>query len=330
MRFENFDMKKIVGIGNALVDVIVQITDERLFQEFSLKKGGMEMIDKHTKRKIHNHIQHLDLKIASGGSTANTIHGLARLGAETGYIGKISEDQMGNFFKTDLLHSNITPHLIFSSNDTGIATTFMTPDAERTFATYLGAAAELLPEDIDDDIFTNYQYIHVEGYLIFNHKVIEHICQQAKKQGLTISMDMASFNVMEENRDFMRYLLENFVDIILGNEEEAKALTGKEEKEALDVLSQYCDISVVKLGKRGSLVKIDNTTYDIPAVGGDCIDANGLGDIYAAGFLYGLMNHYTPQQSGYIASYLANELGNTMGAKLSDTQWENVKKELFI
>ncbi len=321
-------MKKVIGIGNALVDVIVQITDEHLFQSFALKKGGMEMIDKITKRKIHEHIQHLDLKIASGGSTANTIHGLSRLGINSGYIGKISKDSMGSFFEQDLLHSNITPHLIFSSNDTGIATTFMTPDAERTFATYLGAAAELQPKDIDEKILKNYDYVHVEGYLVFNHDLIEHICKIAKQQGLTISMDMASYNVMELNRNFMLYLLENFVDIIFGNEEEVKALTGKTEEEALDLLSQLCEISVLKMGKHGSMIKVNNSTYKIEPVGGDCIDTNGLGDIYAAGFLYGMINQFSPQQTGYIASYLANELGNTIGAKLSDEQWKKVKKEL--
>lgn len=323
------NMKKIVGIGNALVDVIVAISNEELFQQFSLKKGGMEMIDEQTKREIHHVIRNIEQKVASGGSTSNTIHGLARLGAKTGYIGKISEDPMGSFFKQDLLHSQITPHLVISPRDTGIATTFMTPDAERTFATYLGAAADLRPEDIDTTIFRDYQYIHVEGYLVFNHDLIEHVCQQAKKHGLLLSMDMGSYNVMEQNRDFVLHLLENYVNIIFGNEEEVKAVTGKEESAAIDFLSHYCDVSVVKLGKRGSLVKMNNTIYTIPPVGGDCIDANGLGDIYASGFLYGLMNDYSPNQAGYLASYLAAELGNTIGAKLSDEQWAKIKKELF-
>ncbi len=141
-------------------------------------------------------------------------------------------------------------------------------------------------------------------------------------------MDMASYNVMELNRNFMLYLLENFVDIIFGNEEEVKALTGKTEEEALDLLSQLCEISVLKMGKHGSMIKVNNNTYKIEPVGGDCIDTNGLGDIYAAGFLYGMINQFSPQQTGYIASYLANELGNTIGAKLSDEQWKKVKKEL--
>ena len=116
------------------------------------------MIDEEKKRKIHNQIQHLKQTIASGGSTSNTIHGLARLGVKTGYIGKVSNDKMGDFFKKDLQNSQITPHLVFSPLDTGIATTFMTPDAERTFATYLGAASELTPKDIDESILQKYNH----------------------------------------------------------------------------------------------------------------------------------------------------------------------------
>lgn len=322
-------MKKIVGIGNALVDVIVHVENEDIFQQFSLKKGGMEMIDEEKKRKIHNQIQHLKQTIASGGSTSNTIHGLARLGVKTGYIGKVSNDKMGDFFKKDLQNSQITPHLVFSPLDTGIATTFMTPDAERTFATYLGAASELTPKDIDESILQKYNYIHVEGYLIFNADLIEQVCYLAKKNNLIISMDMGSYNVMEDYRDFMMHLLKNYVNIIFGNEEEVRALTQIDEIKGLEKLAKTCDVAVVKLGKKGSIVKMNNQVYNIPPVGGDCIDANGLGDIYASGFLYGLIHDYSPEKSGWLASHLAYVLGNTVGAKLSDEQWVTVKKEIF-
>ncbi len=324
-------MSKIIGIGNALVDVIVNVQDETLLQNFSLPKGGMEMIDVDKKRNLHTAIKNYKQTLASGGSTSNTIHGLARLGAQAGFIGKVCKDQMGDFFEKDMRHSNIHPHLIYSDVDTGIATTLMTQDAERTFATYLGAASTMNSAEIDESIFKDYDFIHVEGYLIFNKDLILHVCKLAKEKGLTISMDMASYNLVEQNREFIEMLLKDYVDIIFANEEEAKAFTGEDGEEALNRLSKYCRIAVVKLGGEGSLAKIDSQTVKIPA--GECcaIDKNGAGDIYAAGFLYGIMNHFPPEKTGKLASRLADELVQTVGAKLSDKQWNIIKqeKELF-
>ena len=322
-------MKKILGVGNALVDVIVNVDDEDIFKRFNLKKGGMEMVDAPTKRIIHSAIAGMEQKIASGGSTSNTMHGLAHLGAPVGYIGKISKDKMGDFFEKDLIHSKINPHLVYSDIDTGIATTFITKDAERTFATYLGAASELTPDDIDESVLDDYDLIHIEGYLIYNHELILKLCKLAKQHGLQISMDMASYNLMEEHREFMFGLLENYVDIVFGNELEAKALVETDEDGALEILSRFCPVSVVKLGKKGSIAKINGRKITIPAEPSVCVDTNGLGDIYASGFLFGLLNDYTPEETGRLASYLAARLSETVGAKLSDLQWEQINRDFF-
>ncbi|MDL2308280.1 adenosine kinase [Bacteroidales bacterium OttesenSCG-928-B11] len=318
-------MSKIIGIGNALVDIIVNIEKEDILDRFSLKKGGMEMIDSETKRSLHNAISEMRQVTASGGSTANTIHGLARLGVQTGFIGKISQDNAGQFFSSDLQNSNVNDHLIYTDVDTGIATTLMTSDAERTFATYLGAAAMMTPEEIRKEIFKDYHYILVEGYLIFNRDLILKVCQYAKEHGLKIAMDMASYNLVETNRDFIHMLLEEYVDIIFANEEEAKAFTGKEEYEALEELSKLCEVAVVKIGCRGSLASVHGKVTAIPPQPANCIDTNGAGDIYAAGFLYGLMKNLPVEETGKLASMLSAKLVETTGAKLSDQQWAEVR-----
>lgn len=320
---------KILGIGNALVDVIVQLQNESLLSDFSLQKGGMEMIDESTKRKLHTAMQSMDKILASGGSTSNTIHGLARLGAEAGYIGKVSHDAMGDFFYQDMCNSHITPHLLYSDIDTGIATTLMTPDAERTFATYLGAAATMTPTEIDKEVLRQYDYIHVEGYLIFNRELIETVCRLAKECGLKISMDMASYNIVEQNRDFIRNLLHNYVDVVFANEEEAKAYAGNSEEEALNALAEECEVAIVKLGKRGSIVKTQGVTTLIPPIDAPRIDTNGAGDIYASGFLFGLLNDYPIEKAGYLATLLATEMIQTIGAKLSDQQWDKIRANVF-
>jgi len=310
-------MKKILGIGNALVDALVEIPNESILNKFGLKKGGMEMISSDLKNKIHRELYGLKQTVASGGSASNTIYGLAQLGAQTGYIGKIGEDEIGDFFKKDMEKVGVTTHLSYSKIDTGIATTFITKGGERTFATYLGAAATQAPEDLHEHIFSMYDLIHVEGYLIFNRDLVLSICRLAKKSGLKISMDMASYNLVEVMRPLMEELLRDYVDIIFANEAEAYAFTRKKEQEALEVLSSYCPISVVKLGVEGSLAHVNGETTIIPAIKAHCIDSTGAGDIFAAGFLYGIINNYPLAETGALASKLGAKCVETIGARIT-------------
>lgn len=322
-------MKKILGIGNALVDVLINIEDDNILSQNNLDKGGMVMIDSDRKREIHDRIRQYEQSCATGGSTSNTIHGLARLGAPAGYIGKIGRDEMGKFFRDEMKRFGVTPHMIESDVDTGIATTFISTDAERTFATYLGAAAMMTPEELDPEVIAQYDCIHVEGYLIFNHDLILKVCQIAKEKGLQISMDMASYNIIEANYDFVKMLLTDYVDIIFANEEEAKAFTGKEGVDALNVLSEYCSVAIVKVGKDGSYIKMNDEITKIEPVDAVRRDTTGAGDIYASGFLYGLLNGYTPLKAGNLASFLSARMIEYIGAKLPDEVWNQVKNMEF-
>ncbi|MCL2167854.1 MAG: adenosine kinase [Lentimicrobiaceae bacterium] len=309
-------MKKILGIGNALVDVIVKTQDDSLLSKFGLKKGGMEMISIDIKNKIHKEIEGMKQKVASGGSTSNTIYGLAQLGVPVGYIGKIGKDEMGYFFQKDMENAGVITYLSYSQIDTGIATTFITKDGERTFATYLGAAATQNSNELLKSVFSMYDIIHVEGYLIYNEDLILNICKLAKKCGLKISMDMASYNLVEVKRPLMEEIIRSYVNIIFANEDEAFAFTGKKEREALEILSSYCPISVIKLGAKGSIAKVNGETAIIPAIKANCRDTTGAGDIFAAGFLYGLINNYTIDQSGNLASTLGAKCVETIGARI--------------
>lgn len=322
-------MAKIIGIGNALVDVIVRLDNEDLLQQFALEKGGMEMIDSERKRVIHSAIKDQAQASATGGSTSNTIHGLARLGIEAGYVGKICNDEPGRFFQEEMQRYHVTPHLLYSDTDTGIATTFMTPDAERTFATYLGAAATMTANELNPEIFKDYDYLYIEGYLIYNYELINKLCQIAKDCKLKVAMDFGSYNMVEEHRDFLKDLLKNHIDIIFANQEEAKAFTGKDDEEALNILSEYCPVSIVKLGANGSIVKVNGKTTVIPPQKANCIDTNGAGDIYAAGFMYGLMKGYDIERCGDIATRLSSAIIETVGAKLTDEQWEKLLPQIL-
>ena len=318
-------MKRILGIGNALVDILVHIDNDDILNRLGLQKGGMEMIDAQRKREILEVIAGMPQTIATGGSTSNTIHGLARLGANAGYIGKVGCDEMGNLFREGCTRFGVIPHLIESNEDTGVAITFISPNAERTFATYLGAAATMQPDQVDAKIFDNYDIIHIEGYLIFNHNLILDVCKKAKEHGLVISMDMASYNLIESNLDFVKMLLRDYVDIIFANEEEAKAFAGVENVEALRVLAGYCPIAIVKVGKDGSYIKMNGEVTPIAPVEAKRVDTTGAGDIYASGFLYGYINGYNALKAGNLASYLSSRLIEYVGAKLPDEVWNDVE-----
>ena len=319
-------MKKILGIGNALVDILVHIDNDEILDRLHLSKGGMDMIDAQRKREILEVIAEMPQTLATGGSTSNTIHGLARLGATAGYIGKVGNDEMGRLFRQECERFGVIPHLIESTEDTGVAITFISPNAERTFATYLGAAATMQPDQVDESIFDHYDLIHIEGYLIFNHDLILDVCKKAKAHGLQISMDMASYNLIESNLDFVKMLLRDYVDIIFANEEEAKAFTGVEQIEALHKLSDDCAIAIVKVGKDGSYIKMNGEVTAIAPVDAQRVDTTGAGDIYASGFLYGLVNDYGALKSGNLASYLSARLIEYVGAKLPDEEWIEVEK----
>ena len=324
-------MKRVIGLGNALVDVLTEIEDEKILEDFALPKGSMQLVDADFSNRVLRETSHLKQTHASGGSAANTIHGLASLGVPVSFIGKVGKDEMGDFFHNDLKNHGINPKLIRTDKETGRAVAFITKDAERTFATYLGAAVELSADDITDALLKDYDYLHIEGYLVQNQKLLEHALKRAKALGLKVSLDLASYNVVEDNLDFLKEMVKAYVDILFANEEEAKAFTGYDDPEkSLNLIADIVDVAVVKIGKEGSLVKNEQEFYRIATDKVDSIDTTGAGDLYASGFLYGLASNLKLSSCGNIGSLLASKVIQGMGAKINSDKWDeilNKKKE---
>ncbi len=320
--------KTVVGIGSALVDVLVQLTDDQLLDNFQLPKGSMTLVDADLSQKILDSTKGLDRTIETGGSAANTIRAIAQVGGKTGFIGKISKDEMGQFFKNEFENAQIQPHLFFSQIPTGKAATLISPDSERTFGTYLGAASELSVAELSEDVFAAYDYLHIEGYLVFNHELIEGVLKLAKKQGLKIALDMASFNVVEANLEFLGRLLDEYVDIVFANEEEAKSYTGLEPEEALRKLGEQCEIAVVKVGKEGSMILAGDEFIRVKTPQVKSLDTTGAGDVYAAGFLYGLANGFDLQSCGTLASTMASEVIQVLGAKIPESALKGIQQQI--
>jgi len=321
-------MTKIIGIGNALVDVLTQLENDELLITLDLPKGSMQLVDAKKSKQIQEQSKELKKQMASGGSAANTIHGLAKLGVKTAFIGTVGEDETGDFFHNDLTNNNIIPLLIKSKSPSGVANAMISKDGERTFGTFLGAAIELSANHINDKQFTDYDILHVEGYLVQNHELLEAILKTAKNNGLKVSIDLASYNVVEDNLSFLKEMVEKYVDIVFANEEEAKAFTGLEPEEALNEISKITDIAIVKVGKKGSMIKQGDTIVRVDVREIEPVDTTGAGDIYAAGFLFGLVNNLGFKRAGEIGSLLASTVIENIGAKISDENWSSIKKEI--
>jgi sugar/nucleoside kinase (ribokinase family) len=320
-------MKKVLGMGNALVDVLVRIQDDSLLDRFELPKGSMQLVDKERSQRLIAALSHLDYEIASGGSAANTINGLANLGITCGYIGKIHDDSFGKTFTADMTQKGIKAELMFGTQDTGVATTLISADSQRTFATYLGSAVELSAGDLKVEFFEGYDFFHIEGYLVQNHQLIETAVKLAKSSGLKVCIDMASYNVVEANLDFLRSLVTEYVDIVFANEEESKAFTGKTPEEALEEISGICEIAVVKIGARGSLVKSHAEKVVVEAIAANAVDTTGAGDLYASGFLYGMSQGVSLEKCAKLGSLLGGNVIEVIGPKMDAERWSRITSQ---
>jgi len=319
-------MKKIIGIGNALVDVMTIVPDETCLTRFSLPKGSMTLVDAMRSGEIKEAINGLKKTLASGGSAGNTMYGLGVMGVHSSFIGKVGRDELGNFYEKDMVDAGLTPMIVRSLlSPTGTAVALVTPDSERTFATHLGAATELMAEDLLADYFKGYHILYLEGYLIFNLPLVEQACQLAKANNMCVALDLASFNVVNDMRPAFDKIVTEYVDIIFANEEEARAFTGLGPLEALDEMSKKCHIAVVKTGPDGSWIKRGEEVIKVDALKVKAVDTTGAGDLYAAGFLYGFSNGFSLDKCGLFGSILAGKVIEIVGARMPEEKWTEAK-----
>ena len=321
-------MKKILGMGNALTDILLQIENDAILSSLNLMKGGMQLINTERSEEISHAVSQYAKVMATGGSASNTINGIARLGMKAGFVGKIGKDDIGLFFTNDSINNGVKPNLLVSETPSGRCIVLVSPDSERTLCTYLGAACELEASDLSTKMFEGYDIFHIEGYLVQNHDLIRTAVRLAKQAGLKVSIDLASYNVVEANLDFLKEIIKKYVDIVFANEEEAFAFTGKEPHEALINISDYCEIVIVKMGKDGSLIKSRNEKVQIKPRLSNCIDTTGAGDLYAAGFIFGFANNYSLEICGKIGSLVSGNVVEILGAKMSDEVWEMIHAEI--
>lgn len=333
--------KSVLGIGSALVDILTRIDDDSILEELNIPKGSMMLVDEEASTAIGKKLERFESSMAPGGSAANTIHGLAKLGIETGFLSYIGKDEIGRFFEESMCSVGVKPIVFHSDTKSGTAITIVSADGERTFATHLGASTELNASLISDKLFEGWDYCYIEGYLIANKELFKKAIITAKENNCKVVLDLASYNVVESNRETIKEMLP-YIDIVFANEEEAKSLTDKTAEESLLYLSENVDIAVVKIGKNGSIIKTKTKTKAMAmamAEGDDeiirigcnevkVIDTTGAGDMYAAGFLYGLIKGHDLKKCGVIGNLLAESIIQVVGAKMNDDRWEAFKTEI--
>ncbi len=309
----------IVGIGNAIVDVLTTI-DDYLLEKLSFKKGSMTLIDENKAKELYemttNRIQR------SGGSVANSLACVAQLGGKAAFIGRIRDDTLGEVFTEEIS----TTGTIFKTPPSSVGPStarcliFVTPDAQRTMCTYLGASVQLEPKDIDLSVVSEAKILYLEGYLWDNptaKKAFIKAAEIAKNAGRKVALSLSdSFCVTRHRESFIK-LVENHIDILFANEEEITTLYKTPHlNTALEELKKNCDLAAITIGEKGSILILNGKEINIaPFILGKAIDTTGAGDLYAGGFLKGLADGLKPELSAKIGSICAGQIVTQLGSR---------------
>ncbi|MCQ2091820.1 MAG: adenosine kinase [Fibrobacter sp.] len=319
-------MKKVLGMGAALVDVLANVSDEWIASQ-GVQKGGMNMVDWPQMEKFLGSLEK-PIRVP-GGSTCNTMVGVAKLGGRAAFISKVAKDELGDLFQAHLKNSGVESKMGISDVATGCVFSAVTPDAQRSMWTYLGASDFLVSEDFVPALFDDVSLLYAEGYRAFNADCFKKSFTLARSLGVETALDFSSFGVVDACRKTFDELFENkMIDIIIANEDEAFAYAGVKEEAALEVLAKKAKVAVVKIGKRGALISKDGVVTRVQAGPAKAIDTTGAGDLWASGFIYGYMNGWDMERAGNLGSVVSNEVVQVMGAQIPEEGWARIKAQM--
>jgi len=312
--------KKILGIGNAIVDVLARVDDQFLLKR-KLIKGSMKLINKSEFEDLKKNIK--IEKIVAGGSVANTMSGIAYLQGNASFVGKINSDSFGEIYKKSLEDINVKFSYLQKNEDlsTGASIILITPDSERTMCTYLGISSHLSESDINENNIINTELIFLEGYLWdkgISEKMFKHVINIAKKNKVKIAMSLSDIFCVTRHKEDFYNLLNNDLDILIGNENEINELTNK--KNLLDSINQLKKLNkliVVTKSANGSIAIKGNEVINCESTKADNIlDLTGAGDLFAAGFLKEYLDKSDIKKCLMTGSMLASKIIQKIGARL--------------
>lgn len=313
----------MISVGSPVVDMVAQVP-ETFLTGVEGAKGGMELVDAETLTKLQNALPSTAVR-TPGGSAGNTAFAMARLGIPSRFLGMVGADGYGAFYRRTFegLGGCAQSMRIHRELPTARCLSLVTPDGERTMRTHLGAAAALAAAEITSDDFRGFDYAHVEGYLLFDPDLMAQVLDAARQAGCRISLDLASFEVVEAARGILPELLDRYVDMVFANEEEAAAFAGTDDPTGcLEALHAHCATVAVKRGAAGALLRNGGATWAVPALPvAEAVDTTGAGDLWAAGFLYGLLNGRGLADCGRLGATLGAAAITQQGAALPEAKW---------
>lgn len=310
----------VLGVGNAMVDIQVQVADDVL-EQIGYAKGMMTLVDEPTQQSILSALDSYSRHRCAGGSGANTIMGIADLGGAASYVGKVGTDELGTFCLEDMRQLGVAVKVSPSSTaQTGTCLVLITEDAQRTLLTHLGVSTTLSPNDVIEDEVRQAQYVYIEGYLFTEDQpraAALKAIDLAKKNNVNVALTVSDPFLINLFRDEFWQLIKGPVDLLFCNLEEARSLTGKTDPiECAYEIHQHASNVALTLGGDGSLLMHGGQTIPIEGVRTNAIDTTGAGDMYAAGVLYGITNGLSWQKAGHLASHAAARIVSQLGARL--------------
>ena len=309
----------LVGIGNAIVDIVANV-DEKFLVNKQLKKNSMNLIGLEQSKELLKDCQ--VIKKVSGGSSANTVVSLSKLGNKVEFIGRVKDDNFGDYFSNDIKNNGVTfnTKALKTSASSAHSIILVTPDAQRTMCTYLGASIEFKENDINYESIRKSKYLYLEGYLWDSELAKDAFIKAskaAKESGTKIILSLSDSFCVNRHRESFISLIKNYIDILFCNEEEFKSLL--EEKDFNTCKKHFnslCNLIIITMGDKGSLIIHEKNIQTIkPIILGKVIDTTGAGDLYAGGFIHGLINDYSLDLCGKLGSICAGHIITQIGSR---------------
>ncbi len=318
---------RILGVGSPMMDLLSRVPEEFL-SEIPGAKGGMEWVSPQQMDDILARLPGPPQR-APGGSAANTMCALARLGLPTALLGKMGRDAEAEAYKHAFiaLGGSDTCFKYTGEHATGRCLSLITPDGERTMRTDLGAARFIDVDDVTAADFAGCRHVHIEGYGLHNPGFVMHLLKIAKTTGCSVSLDLGSFEVVQSVHSLLPQLLHDYVDMVFANEDEARAFSRDDDPvRGLTILGACCPVAAVKLGSKGACVQSGDARIHVQAITlNTVVDTTGAGDCWAAGLLFGHLSGLPLKECGRLASLIGAETVSCLGASPNDTGWQRIR-----
>jgi sugar/nucleoside kinase (ribokinase family) len=318
-------------VGSPIVDLLARVSDEFL-AGVEGGKGGMQLVATGELDELLDAVPG-PISRSPGGSSANTIFALSRLGCEGAFVGKIGDDPDGDYYTGffDNIGGDCSRFKRCGKGPTGRCLSLITPDAQRTMRTHLGTASSLSPAEITPADFDGFRHAHVEGYLLLNPPLCEAVLQACRDAGCTVSLDLGSYEVVDAVRESLPDILDNYVDVLMANEDEAAAFSRSSDPiRAIHEFKRHCDVAAVKLGANGAIVLENSGAHTIPVEPAPkVVDTTGAGDFWAAGFLFGFVHEWPVTTCGRIGSILGGTAVQHLGAALPESAWRIMQRKII-